>query len=99
MHWVFFAFAQDLSSSCGKQGLLFVAGHGSRALGLSSCGTGVSVAHRHVESFQMRDLDGDPFFCMNFCPDELGGDLKPLKFERSMTTLRSSPRGAKESWS
>jgi len=55
MHWVFFAFAQVFSSSCGKQGLLFVAGHGSRALGLSSCGTGVSVAHRHVESFQISD--------------------------------------------
>ena len=22
-----------------------------------------------IFSFQMGDLDGDPFFCMNFCPD------------------------------
>ena len=55
MHWVFFAFAQVFSSSCGKQGLLFVAGHGSRVLGLSSCGTEGSVAHRHVESSQTSD--------------------------------------------
>ena len=55
MQWVFFAFAQVFFSSCGKQGLLFVAGHGSRALRLNSCGTGGSVAHRHVESSRTSD--------------------------------------------
>ena len=38
-----FCFCSGFFSSCSKQGLLFAAEHGSRALGLSSCGTGAQL--------------------------------------------------------
>ena len=49
----------------------------------------------YLEPFSFHTLE-DPFRLTNPWSDSKGEELKPFKFERNMSALRRSPRGAKE---